>query len=208
MAYDINGSYRKWALRYQNETDSTYLEKVSSWYFYSASIVWIGPSFLWALIAACLEYAKKKEKFLVDIFCCCKAENKIFGKCLLILLVILFLPFGTVLFFFFMYLIIPLNLFHNAIRAVIEGDNFKESDDYGCVLNSDYLAGMKFIELLGEALPQVILNIVFISNNYPYLRENDVYFGIPIPISIVSAVFSIGSILMGCKTILSILEKY
>lgn len=203
MAYDKNGSYTKWALRYQNEINSTYLEKVSPWYFYTASIVWIGPSFLLALIVVWSEYDEKKEKFRDRIFSCCKVENKIFGKCFRIALVVLILPFETVKCFLFMYLIMPLMLFYNAVHAVIEGDDFKEDVDYGGMPAAVDLTCNKCLEILGEALPQVLLNIVFISNNYPYLKENDVYFGIPIPISIVSAVFSIGSIVMGCNGFIS-----
>ena len=199
MAYDKNGSYTKWALRYQNEINFTHLEKVSSWYFYTASIVWIGPSFFLAIESFAYKSREMTEKILDYNFCCCKAENKIFGKCLRIVLIILFLPFGTVISFLLMYLLLPLNMFYNAVLAVIEGDDFEESDDYGCPFDAHLLMVMKGFQILGETLPQVILNVVFISNNYLYLKENDIYFGIPIPISIVSAVFSIGSLVMGCR---------
>ena len=66
---------------------------------------------------------------------------------------------------------------------------------------------MKFLEIVGEALPQLIINIVFITNNYPYLNENDTYFGIPIPVSIVSAVFSVGSLIIGLKTGFTLLKN-
>ena len=55
----------------------------------------------------------------------------------------------------------------------------------------------KFVEILGEALPQLILNVVFIANNFPYLMEQDIYFRIPVPVSVVSSVFSFGSLLYG-----------
>ena len=36
-----DGAYAKWALKYQNETNSTYLHTVSETYFNCASIIWI-----------------------------------------------------------------------------------------------------------------------------------------------------------------------
>merc|ERR1719370_2629009 len=52
-------------------------------------------------------------------------------------------------------------------------------------------------EHLGEALPQFSLTIVFLVNNYPFLLVFDTLFGIPIPISLMSSIFSFGSLCMG-----------
>ena len=60
MAYNVNGTYRKWAIQYQNTTNSTYLEKVSPSYFYTACLIWIVPSSLWALIYS---FGLMKENF-------------------------------------------------------------------------------------------------------------------------------------------------
>ena len=113
---------------------------------------------------------------------------------------ILFLPFGTVIVFFFLYLYVPANLLYIALRAMIEGDDFDEEHDYGWALTSNTLTFVKFQEILGEALPQLVLNIIFIANNYTYLNVNDIYFGIPLPVSIISSIFSLGSLLIGFKS--------
>ena len=101
-----------------------------------------------------------------------------------------------------MTLYLPVSLFCNGARKLIEGDNDDEREKHFCypyLPTDDALVFLKLFEILGEALPQLILNIVFISNNYPYLIENDIYFGISVPMSIVSAVFSFGSIFIGMK---------
>jgi len=182
MAFDVNASYGKWALQYQNETNSTYLQTVSPWYFYTATMIWIGPSLIiatpyvfWFLMKNC-------------------------GICIGIVISILCLPVATVWVLLFVYFLMPINLFCNSVRAVIQGDDFNEEKNYGCLMDSKMLTIVKLLEILGEALPQLTLNIIFIVHNYPYLTENDTYFGIPVPISIISAVFSLGSLLIGCKS--------
>ena len=56
---------------------------------------------------------------------------------------------------------------------------------------------VKMTESVGEAVPQFILSLVFIANNYPYLLENDVFFGMHVPLSCISCIFSFGSMIMG-----------
>ena len=80
-----------------------------------------------------------------------------------------------------------------------------ENDDLiGDLIDPQDLPFMKLFEILGEALPQFILTLVFASNNYPFLMDHDTYFDIPIPVSIISLVFSFGSLIMGvisgCKS--------
>lgn len=208
MAFNVNGSYRRWALQYQNDTNSTYLQTVSSGYFYTASVVWIGPSFLFALFWLWFGFDNTFDR----ICCCFKDENKISEnkECAVyfkIVIKILLLPLGTVILFLFMYLFVPVMLFFNAVKEVIEGDDFDEDKEYGGMFDAKFLTVIKFIEIVGEALPQFTLNIVFITNNYPYLAKNDIYLGIPVPISIISAVFSLGSLIIGCKSGLCVIKK-
>ena len=224
-AYDTNGTYRRWALKYRNETNTTYLQTVSPGYFYVASVAWVLPwvlpSFLFTL-SRCADYGEHEDNqelvpFIKStIKLCCRKDNKIcYRISSMTLITLFFLPFGTflllitflyhfiypfVITFLFLYLVIPLNLIYNAIYAVIKGDDFEEENDYGCVLPAVYLTLAKTLEIFGEALPQFILNAVYIANNYYYLLDNDVYFDIPVPISIISAVFSFGSLMMGFKT--------
>ena len=203
MAFDINGTYRAWALQYQSKTNSTYLETVSPWYFYAASMIWIGPSFLFAMLAT------KHFKEYIEFFCCgFEVHEECFGRFSWIVIQFLFLPFGTVINFVFLYLFVPVNLLHNAVRAFIAGDDFDAEEENGCFFGSKRLTFMKFQEIVGEALPQLVLNIIFIANNYTYLNANDIFFGIPVPVSIISSVFSLGSLLIGIKSGCPIVVKF
>ena len=201
MAFDINGTYRAWALQYQNKTNSTYLETVSPWYFYAASIIWIGPSFLFAMLATA-HFTHFKE--YIEFFCCCfegfEVHEESFGRCSWIVIQFLSLPFCTVINFVFLYLFVPVNLLHNAVRALIAGDDFDAEEENGWFFGSKRLTFFKVQEIVGEALPQLVLNIIFIANNYTYLNANDIFFGIPVPVSIISSVFSLGSLLIGMKS--------
>ena len=71
----------------------------------------------------------------------------------------------------------PVSLLHN---SVIEGEDFDEDKTDGWPLNSKFSTTMKSLDIVGEALPQLSLNVVLILNNFPYLEENDVNCGIPI----------------------------
>ena len=48
-------------------------------------------------------------------------------------------------------------------------------------------------------MPQLLLNVVLISNNVSNKEENDIYFGIPIHMSIILGIFSFGSLVIGFK---------
>ena len=136
---------------------------------------------------------------LVECFCCTRVNGGNFAWCIRTGIIILLLPFTSVISFFVMTLYLPVSLFCTGARKLIEGDNYDENTEDSWLPTNKTLAFIKLHEILGEALPQLILNIVFISNNYPYLIEHDIYFEIPVPMSIVSAVFSCGSILIGIK---------
>jgi len=63
-------------------------------------------------------------------------------------------------------------------------------------INADYISFLKLFENLGEAIPQAILIIVFICNNWDFILYDETSF-IPIPTSCLSLIFSVGSIIMG-----------
>ena len=180
MAFDVNTTYADWALQYQIKTNSTYLEKVSPGYFCSAVIVWIVPPLLSAIFFTLRRYHDypNKRKIMITI---------------------LLLPFTTVLSSLFMYLYFPISLCYTAVcefcARLSEYNYYATFNFYNN--KKDIQEFTKFIEILGEALPQLILNVVFIANNFPYLMEQDIYFGIPVPVSVISSVFSVGSLLIG-----------
>ena len=97
---------------------------------------------------------------------------------------------------FFCYICVPILTFVNAVRKLWKGDEWDENKD---VVGFSYTRApfMKLFECVGEAVPQLILAVVYATNNYPYLLEHEDYLGIGIPVTIISCIFSAGSIVMG-----------
>ena len=188
MSYDNNSLYQSWAQKHKNETNETIQHTVSSGYFYVAIIVWIFPPGIIAL-------------FLLNSyrFCLCSCKNMISDWICpfpILLIKIILLPVGTILIFLFIYLIFPFLLLLFAICKLIVGEKFIENCNC-CNFSEFIFQNMAFVEILGESLPQFMLNVVFICNNYEYLLANDLYLRFPVPVSIISCVFSLGSLLMG-----------
>ena len=59
------------------------------------------------------------------------------------------------------------------------------------------LPWLKCFEYFGEALPQLAISITFITHNYAFVENGDSIFGVPFPVSILSATFSSGSLVYG-----------
>ena len=68
-------------------------------------------------------------------------------------------------------------------------------------------AGWKAFEFIGEAVPQLILSIVFMANNYEFMIDTETFVGAKeFEVTLTSMVFSIGSILVGLYSGIPILE--
>ena len=66
------------------------------------------------------------------------------------------------------------------------------------IIMVDDLPGHKMFEVVGEALPQLVLNLVYIASNFEFLMEHDkITPAQPLPTCVVSAVFSFGSVIIG-----------
>ena len=65
---------------------------------------------------------------------------------------------------------------------------------------ADDIPVYKLFENLGEAVPQAIMCLLFIINNFKFIVHEETSSWMPIPISIVSLVFSVGSIMLGIYT--------
>ena len=91
-------------------------------------------------------------------------------------------------------------LFLAALKVGLKHMLNEEVDDeeklIACI-DPKVLPFFKFWEIIGEALPQAILTVVFALNNFPFLMKFDTYFNIPIPVSLVSLAFSVGSLILG-----------
>ena len=74
----------------------------------------------------------------------------------------------------------------------------KKGDKLILNINPPNLLYLKCFEALGEALPQLILNIVFMLNNHEFLINNQTFVGInELTISLTSMIFSLGSVTYG-----------
>ena len=91
---------------------------------------------------------------------------------------------------------IPYAALKNGVKHLINGE-VDENEELIGGIDPKNLPGAKLFEIIGEALPQFILTLVFVCNNYPFLKDNDTYFSIPIPVSVISLMFSFGSLIMG-----------
>ena len=94
------------------------------------------------------------------------------------------------------YIYVPTITFVHAVRKLWQGDELDEDKE---VFLDSYKAApqWKMFECVGEAVPQLILAVVYAANNYPYLLAHEDYLGIGIPVTIISCIFSAGSIVMG-----------
>ena len=117
----------------------------------------------------------------------------------------------------FCYLIIPIIITRHGIHTITKGvdeerpidwDPFeivsnysrKEGllDLYGFKnVRSKLIPLLSGIEQLGEASIQATVSLIFITHNYEYISKQDTFLGVPCPISIISCVFSIVSLLIG-----------
>ena len=73
-------------------------------------------------------------------------------------------------------------------------------------INSEFLPFWKGFEFIGEAVPQLILSIVFMANNYDFMRETKTFIGLyEFEVTLTSMIFSTGSIIMGLYAAIPIL---
>lgn len=136
--------------------------------------------------------------------------------------IIIGIPSYLILSIIFYYIVIPIVKFKHGLDTIRKGEDENRSIDLDpCKIVSKYskfngileLYGFtdirsKFIPLLsgfeqiGEASIQTTLSLIFISNNYYEMNyknnlQADSFLGIPFPISILSLIFSMGSLFLG-----------
>ena len=68
------------------------------------------------------------------------------------------------------------------------------------MINAKEIPWLKLFENLGEAVPQTIMCLLFIINHFKFIIHEETSTLMPVPISIVSLVFSVGSIMVGLYT--------
>lgn len=206
-AYDRNGTYNTWALTHMNNTNSTYHHHVSKWYFNIACTIWITPP---ALLSICLSlvniFGLDEDEF--GYFSPFGASAWVFGKYSSIFkpfpygksfnlsLTVLYFPIDIIASAVCIYVLMPLAVLESGLTVAWYG-KIKEDKTLAVGYNNELLPGFKMFEVIGEALPQILLALVFAANNYSFLSENDLILGIPVPTTLVSIIFSFGSLVMG-----------
>ena len=213
-AYQINGTYNTWALNYMNDTNSTYHHSVSTWYFDIACAVWITPPTLLSLFFSYLNFEglckhKNEGTERDDDFNPFGTSSQIFGeysenflvpfpygKLFNFSIAILYLPIDILASSICIYVFIPLAALESGLTIAWNGGIDEDKVLFVGITSRD-IPGLKLFEVIGEALPQIVLAIIFAANNYAFLSKNDLVFGIPIPTTLVSILFSFGSLMMG-----------
>ena len=66
----------------------------------------------------------------------------------------------------------------------------------------------KLFENVGEAVPRGKICMLFISNNFSFVIHDEASTWMPVPVSIISLIFSVGSISMGMYTRVYSVRKY
>ena len=117
----------------------------------------------------------------------------------------------------FCYIVIPAILTRHGIHTIAKGQDEDRPIDWDPFQIISKLTGLKGIldlygfkdvrsnclplisgiEQLGEASIQTILSLIFISNNYEFISKEDAFLGVPCPVSLLSLIFSIVSLLIG-----------
>ena len=187
--FEESGQYHDWALQYKEETNGTRLQTISPGYFYTACVVWIIPPVLDSFSSLAFEELSFPHVFNA-IFRCnidrIQSRKKWF----------MYYPLELICSIPIIYVVIPYAALKNGVKHLINGE-VDENEELIGGINPKMLPLVKLFEIIGEALPQFILTLVFVCNNYPFLKDNDTYFSIPIPVSVISLMFSFGSLIMG-----------
>lgn len=196
-----DGVYAKWAAVYQKQTNTTYLQSVSKIYFITSSVIWITGPLLLSIFGLLLF---KEPLFistdLLASYLNCNIKMP-FKNWYAILLGILLLPLDLIGSGVTIYILVPYAALKRGIKIAWTGKDYLGHHDIIPSIPMAQLPALKAFEFLGEALPQLILAIIFTSNNLPYLSENQTYFGISeCSISLVSMIFSAGSLCFGLYT--------
>ena len=209
-AFQLNGTYSQWSQEYgiKNETGINRLQKVSPWYFYVACSIWITPPFLVSMVSSIINFCAGSDLetnnpfgftagYVEETFNL-HLQPFPYGKYFNVIIFILFLPADIVVSSVCVYIIIPAASLKSSLIIAWKGSIDEENFLIGRI-NTARLPWLKLFEHLGEALPQIILALVFCSNNFPFLSVHDTSF-VPIPTTIISIFFSCGSLCMGLYT--------
>ena len=200
-AFNPDGTYNTWAIEFNRTSNETHFHSVIPAHFCTAVVVWVLPPLLWSIVFSlglCVadEFNPfEKTNGLFADFYSFEIERPFNSNCLNVLFCLLYFPIDLLVSSIVIYIMTPFLSLKAGILVAWTGD-----DDPERKITKDTAAeavpGLKLFENLGEAIPQAILVIVFIVNNWDFMLYNEKSF-IPIPTSCISLFFSFGSIIMG-----------
>ena len=156
------------------------LPKLSPAYYILSIIIFLVAPTILTIIVGCTKYLPCSKFSCKDLLFLIFVRLPLYFVCIYI-----FLPILAI--FHNIQVILPCKL--PKLSITLPFDNWK--------LDKYSLDIFKFLEQIGEALPQFILCWTFYSNNYHYINTYDTLFGTHLPITLVSVIFSGVSVLFG-----------
>ena len=203
-AFNPNGSYSQWALEFNKTTNGT-METVHPGYFYTSIVVWVLPPFLFSaflfLLRLCDDEFNPFEitNGLFKEFSTIEFDPPFKKKYQNFLFYVFYLPFDLLICAILIYILIPFASLKSGIIIAVKGEIDGERK-ITKTIDAENIPFLKLFENIGEAVPQAIMCLLFIINNFKFIVHEETSSWMPIPISIVSLIFSVGSILMGLYT--------
>ena len=203
-AFNSNGTYSQWPLELKKTTNGT-METVHPGYFYTSIVVWVLPPFLfcafWFLDNLCDDKVDPFfiTKILFHEFSSIGLNPPFKKKYQNFLFSVFYFPFDLLISAIFIYIVIPFASLKSGIIIALKG-GIDGKRKITKKMVAKHIPFLKLFENLGEAVPQSIMCLIFIINNFKFIIHEETSTWRPIPISIVSLVFSVGSIMMGLYT--------
>ena len=194
-----NSDYSKWAEDYRERTNSTHAHTVSELYFVTGMVVWMLTPFLLALFAL---VSSKRPLYLFNVIFSSTCKIELNGNnCLKVIQILITLPIQIISAGIIIFVAIPFASLKRSFKILFKHE-FQDNESFvtldGFLMNSKLLPLWKGFEFIGEAIPQLIIAIVFIANNYKFMQEHETLFGFKeFEVTLISMIFSIGSIAMG-----------
>ena len=198
-----NGTYSQWAHTHRNESD--HLQTVSEGYSITSIVIFTVPPFLISLYVLfynfCLVGDDDEHKdspflftgYLLNEFRDVSYKKVSKHKKINLIAALLFVPIDAIVYFMGRNILHPLGAIIVSFKLALTNENYETT--------RDRITGLKIVELLFETTPQLILGLVFLCNNYLFLSEcNLIIPSIPIPTTLVSVVFSVGTLIHGVYT--------
>ena len=193
-------------------------ESISKYYFYFAILTWIGAPTFYTLFSYWLAHCYDKSAWKYGWFGNPNFKESFSGlypvlylsftqfvdsppKCVRVFLIFVFFPLLNFLVSVaVVYILLPIGSLWISLRILFLGDDFEQDEVVylvGIPVVPNHMSEFKLSEQLGEAAPQIILCVTFYINNYQFIHTHDLIPGTPVPKTLVSVVFSFGSLMLG-----------